>query len=100
MELRRARYPMRADLKVITECLHLSFQILKVSAPDLFPKFQSLNWPHLSLRHVRKVEGLTSFRQRDPRIPQTCIMFVLFGVVCFLRLSCAAGGGFPRGLAL
>jgi hypothetical protein len=29
MELRRARYPMRADLKVITECLHLSFQILK-----------------------------------------------------------------------
>src|SRR5262249_33882222 len=54
----------------------------------------------LRLRHVRKVEGLTSFRQRNPRIPQAGIMFALFGIVCFLRQRCALGGRLPCGLAL
>jgi len=54
----------------------------------------------LRLRHVRKVEGLASFRQRDPRIAQAGIVFALFGIVCFLSQSCASGGRFPCGLAL
>jgi hypothetical protein len=52
----------------------------------------------LRVRHVRKVEGLASFRQRAPRIPQAFIMFPLLGVVCFLRQRCALGGRFPCGL--
>jgi len=52
------------------------------------------------LRHVRKVEGLTSFRQRGPRIPQPGIMVALFGIVCFLRQRCTSGGRLPCGLAL
>jgi hypothetical protein len=39
----------------------------------------------LFLRHIRNVERLASFGQRDPRIPQASIMFALLGVVCFLR---------------
>ena len=54
----------------------------------------------LRIRHIRKVERLASFRQRDPRIPQASIMFPLLGVVCFLRQRCAPGGRFPCGLAL
>jgi hypothetical protein len=54
----------------------------------------------LRIRHVRNVERLASFRQRDPRIPQACIMFALLGVVCFLRQRCAPVGRFPSGLAL
>jgi hypothetical protein len=50
------------------------------------------------IRHIRKVERLAPFRQRDPRIPQACIMFPLLGVVCFLRQRCALGGRFPCGL--
>jgi hypothetical protein len=34
----------------------------------------------LRIRHIKKVERLTSFRQRDPGIPQACIMFPLLGV--------------------
>jgi hypothetical protein len=52
----------------------------------------------LRIRHIRKVERLAPFRQRDPRIPQACIMFPLLGVVCFLRQRCAPGGRFPCGL--
>jgi hypothetical protein len=52
------------------------------------------------VRYVRKIERLASFCQRDPRIPQACIMFALLGIVCFLRQRCAPGGGFPCGLAL
>jgi hypothetical protein len=54
----------------------------------------------LFLRHIENVERLASFRQRDPRISQACIMFALLGVVCFLRQRCALGGRFPCGLAL
>jgi hypothetical protein len=53
----------------------------------------------LRIRHIRKVERLAPFRQRDPRIPQARIMFPLLGVVCFLRQRCAPGGRFPCGLA-
>jgi hypothetical protein len=52
----------------------------------------------LRIRHVRKIERLASLRQRDPRIPQACIMFPLLGIVCFLRQRCAPGGRFPCGL--
>jgi hypothetical protein len=51
-------------------------------------------------RHVRKNEGLASFRQRGPRIPQAFIMFALLWVVCFLRQRCASGNRFPCALAL
>jgi hypothetical protein len=54
----------------------------------------------LRIRHIRKVERLASFRQRDPRIPQACIMFPLLEIVCFLRQRCAPGCRFPCGLAL
>jgi hypothetical protein len=54
----------------------------------------------LFLRHVRKVEGLASLRQRAPGIPQAFIMFAFLGIVCFLRQRCTAGGRFPRGFAL
>jgi hypothetical protein len=54
----------------------------------------------LRIRHIRNVERLASFGQRDPRIPQACIMFAFLGIVCFLRQRCAPGGGFPCGLAL
>jgi hypothetical protein len=54
----------------------------------------------LRIRHIRNVERLASFRQRDPRIPQACIMFALLGIVCFLRQRCAPGRRFPCGLAL
>src|SRR5436309_6972442 len=53
-----------------------------------------------TITHVRKVEGLASFRQRDPRIAQAGIVFALFGIVCFLSQSCAPGDRFPCGLAL
>src|SRR5438105_12473736 len=36
-----------------------------------------------TITHVRKVEGLASFRQRDPRIAQAGIVFAPFGIVCF-----------------
>jgi hypothetical protein len=39
----------------------------------------------LRICHVRKIERLASFRQRDPRIPQACIMFA-WG----LSASCAS----------
>jgi hypothetical protein len=52
----------------------------------------------LRIRHIRKVERLAPFRQRDPRIPQACIMFPLLGVVCFLRQRCAPGCRFPCSL--
>jgi hypothetical protein len=52
----------------------------------------------LRIRHIRKVERLASFRQRDPSIPQACIMFPLLRAVCFLRQRCALGGRFPCGL--
>src|SRR5262249_41681739 len=38
--------------------------------------------------------------QRDPRIPQACIMFALLGIVCLLRQRGTPGGRFPCGLAL
>src|SRR6266550_3665336 len=59
-------------------------------------------WLHLFLliRHVRKMERLASFRQRDLRIAQAFIMFTLLGVVFFLRQRCAPGRRFPCGLAL
>ena len=52
------------------------------------------------IRHVRKIERLASFRQRDPRIAQAFIMCALLGVVFFLRQRCAPGSRFPCGLAL
>jgi hypothetical protein len=52
----------------------------------------------LRIRHIRKVERLAPFRQRDPRIPQACIMFPLLGIVCFLRQRCAPGCRFPCSL--
>ena len=52
----------------------------------------------LRIRHIRKVERLASFRQRDPRIPQARIMFPLLEIVCFLRQRCAPGCRFPCGL--
>jgi hypothetical protein len=60
------------------------------------------NWVRLFLRirHIRNAVRLASFRQRDPRISQACVMFPLLGVVCFLRQCCAPGGRFPCGLAL
>jgi hypothetical protein len=54
----------------------------------------------LRIRHIRNVERLASFRQRDPRIPQAYIMFALLGIVCFLRQRGAPGRRFPCGLAL
>jgi hypothetical protein len=54
----------------------------------------------LRIRHIRNAVRLASFRQRDPRISQACVMFPLLGVVCFLRQCCAPGGRFPCGLAL
>jgi hypothetical protein len=39
----------------------------------------------LFLRHIRNVERLASFGQRDPGIPQASIMFALLRIVCFLR---------------
>ena len=54
----------------------------------------------LRIRHVRKIERLASFRQRDPRIPQPFIMFTLLRIVRFLRQRCAPGGRFPGALAL
>jgi hypothetical protein len=54
----------------------------------------------LRIRQIRNVVRLASFRQRDPRSPQACIMFALLGVVCFLRQRCASGGRFPCVLAL
>jgi hypothetical protein len=52
----------------------------------------------VGIRHIRKVERLASFCQRDPRIPQACIMFPLLGVICFLRQRCTPGGRFSCGL--
>jgi hypothetical protein len=54
----------------------------------------------LRIRHVRKIERLASFRQRDPRIPQPFIMFTLLRIVRFLRQRCAPSGRFPGALAL
>jgi hypothetical protein len=54
----------------------------------------------LRIRHIRNAVRLASFRQRNPRISQACVMFPLLGVVCFLRQCCAPGGRFPCGLAL
>jgi hypothetical protein len=57
-------------------------------------------YPFLRIRHVRKIERLASFRQRDPCIPLARIMFALLGIVGFLRQRCALRGRFPCGLAL
>jgi hypothetical protein len=54
----------------------------------------------LRIRHIRNAVRLASFRQRDPRISQACVMFPLLGVVCFLRQCFALGRRFPCGLAL
>src|SRR5215831_10707856 len=53
----------------------------------------SLEW--LFLRHIRKIDELTSVRERDPRISHACKIFTLFRVVCFLRKHRALSGCFP-----
>ena len=57
---------------------------------------------HLRVRilHIRNLERLAPSSQRDPRIPQACIMFALLGIVCLLRQRGTPGGRFPCGLAL
>jgi len=50
--------------------------------------------------HIRNDEGLASFRQRGPRIPQALIMFALWGIGCLLCQRGIPSGSFPRGLAL
>src|SRR3954465_15039111 len=75
---------------MVTNCLTLGSEFSNIDT-EVVPKFRSPNRPivpvvklaHLfprlfpRLRHVGKVEGLTSFRQRGPRIPQAWIVFAL-----------------------
>jgi hypothetical protein len=52
----------------------------------------------LRICHIRNVEELTPFRQRDPRISHARIIFALLRIVSFLCQRCAPGGRFPCGL--
>jgi hypothetical protein len=75
-------------------------------SPDPFPGLRFGEWREnwiglfLRIRHIRNAVRLASFRQRDPRISQACVVFPLLGVVRFLRQCCAPGGRFPCSLAL